>query len=255
MISVVVPCLNEEKNLPAFLQSLTAQSSKNFELIIVDGVSTDRSLAIIHSYRRKLNIRLVFCRVRNFGFIRNLGQRYARGEITLQSNSDCYFPPHFMERLLNYYKTHQEALSITGRVHPMGTSFAAKLAYPAFDLLRFAAASLPFSVQKYRPSGSCISYRTRIFDVVGGFPEVTVNEDGLFGQRIDDLCKRTGRKSVVFLLNLWVGHHVKKFEQWGGVKALLFYLYVLGNHFPMLKRFLRGVEDHAGDVFSGKAVR
>ena len=156
-----------------------------------------------------------------------------------------------MREINEYYKNHKQVLSVTGRVHPVGTSFIAKLAYPAFDLLRFLFASMPSSAQKYRPSGSFISYRSNVFDVVGGFPEVTVNEDGLFGQRIDKLCLTRGRKSVVFLLSLWVGHHVKKFEQWGGVKALLFYLYVLRNHFPMLNRLLKPVEDKAGRVFSG----
>ncbi len=254
MISVVVPNRNEEANLPRFLQSLVGQTFHDFELIIIDGFSTDASLEIIDHYRQHLTIVSILYGVRNFGAIRNMGQSFARGQIILQSNSDCYFPPTFLEELHAYYVAHPDVMSVTGKVRPMGTSFIAKLAYPAFDLLRFVAASLPTAAQKYRPSGSFISYRREVFKATGGFPEVTTNEDGLFGQRIDAICREEGRKKVVFLLKLWVGHHVKKFEQWGGVRALLFYLYVLGNHFPMLQPLLRPVEEKAGRVFSGEQL-
>ena len=216
MISVIVPNLNEERNLPRFLNSLLAQTFKDFELIIVDGLSEDRSLDIIRSYSDKLDLKLVSCGTRNFGFVRNVGQRFARGEITFQSNSDCYFHPDFLERLNAYYESHTDTISLTGRVFPMGTSLVAYFAYPAFDLLRWFFVKF---MHKYRPSGSFISYRSWIWEKVGGFPLVTVNEDGLLGQRIDALGLKADSQ-----LSLSVGHHVKKFEQIGGLKALLFYL-------------------------------
>ena len=241
LISVVAPCLNEAKYLPTFLSSLTKQTLQPQEVIIVDGGSTDRSLQIIKNYKLQLNLNVVYCPHRNFGIIRNLGHWEARSHIVFQCNTDNYFPSNLLEKIAVSFLDDPELIALTGRVVPMGTSLTAKVAYPAFDLLRWF-----FSRWKFRPSGSFIVYRNWVWYAVNGFPEVTVNEDGRFGQRIDGLAypKR-------FDLKLWVGHYVKKFESMGGPKALLFYLYVLSNHFPMLSQVLKPIENKAGRVFSG----
>ncbi|NIO38786.1 MAG: glycosyltransferase, partial [Burkholderiales bacterium] len=72
---------------------LARQSYRNFELVIVDGFSTDGSLEVIDRHRSRVRVKLVFSGTRNFGYLRNLGQRFAWGDIVIQSNSDCYFPP------------------------------------------------------------------------------------------------------------------------------------------------------------------
>lgn len=244
-VSLIAPNLNEEKNLPVFLNSLVDQTFKDFEVIIIDGFSTDKSTEIIESFMDRLDIKLIFCDKKNFGYIRNLGERHAKGLVTLQSNTDTYFEPTFFERLNREYLGDKNVISVTGRVYPLGTSMVARFAYPLFDVLRWFFASLPSACRKYRPSGSFISYRSWVWQRVNWFPEVTVNEDGLMGQRIDGL-----KGKVVFRLDLAVGHRVKKFEEWGGIRALMFYLYVLGNHFPLLKPLLKPIETRAGDTFA-----
>ena len=216
------------------------QTVQPLEIIIVDGESTDRSLEIIENYKSFMKIRVIKCSKRNFGFLRNLGHRFTKGHIILQCNTDNYFPMNFIEQLIKAYCS-SFAVCISGRVYPAGTSWIAKLAYPSFDLVRFFSTKLG----KYRPSGSFCSYQRDVWAHVGGFPEVTVNEDGLFGQRIDEFDLSTR-----FELNLYVGHWVKKFESMGGLKALMFYMYVLRNHFPMLEKFLASTEAKAGKVFS-----
>ena len=49
MISVIVPTLNEEKNLPAVLRNLLVQTG-NYEVIVVDGGSTDRTRKIVSDF-------------------------------------------------------------------------------------------------------------------------------------------------------------------------------------------------------------
>ena len=53
-ISVVIPTLNEEKYLPFCLESLTKQTFKEFEIIIADGNSTDKTQEIAHKYTKKV---------------------------------------------------------------------------------------------------------------------------------------------------------------------------------------------------------
>ena len=131
----------------------------------------------------------------------------------------------------------------------MGTSIIAHLAYQLFDFVRFISTCAPFPIKKYRPSGNFMSIRSQTFRTLRGHPEVRANEDGLFGQKLDQYI--TDRKQVVFSLNLYVGHFAKKFEQMGGIQAVLFYLYSLGNFFPMLKPLLKATLINAEQVFEG----
>lgn len=52
-ISVVIPARNEEANLPQLLDSFTRQTYRNYEVIIIDDASTDRTWEIIESYMEK----------------------------------------------------------------------------------------------------------------------------------------------------------------------------------------------------------
>ena len=254
MISVIAPCLNEEKHLRVFLDSLLHQTFKDFEVIIVDGGSIDRSLWILKEYFNKLDMKLVVDKTRNLGYIRNLGASHAHREIMFQCNTDNYLEPQFLEKLIQCYRTQPKLLSVSGRVYPLGTSVIAHVSYQLFDLLRFAFTCAPMPVKKYRPSGSFMSMRKFVWQDVDGYPPVPVNEDGLMGGKIERYVKQHGltHKSVAFKLNMYVGHYVKKFESMGGIHALLFYLYTLTNFAPMLKPLLKPIEYNASLVFRGK---
>jgi len=259
MISVVAPNLNEENNLLTFLGSLYHQTMKDFEVIVVDGGSVDCSLLLLMEFREILRHRGVELKVfintkRNLGYIRNYGALRAKGNILFHCNCDNYLEPELLEKIAEYYKEHKELASLSGRVYPLGTSIFAHLGYQLFDLLRFLFTCAPMPVKKYRPSGNFMSVRANVFRDVGGYPEVTVNEDGLFGQKLDPYAERN-HKSVVFNLNLYVGHHVKKFESMGGVHAILFYFYTLTNFAPILKPLLEPIRRNASSVFQGEPLK
>jgi len=58
--SVIIPTLNEEKFLPNLLRSLADQSKKDFEVIVVDDCSKDKTRTIAKSYGHK--VFTVFCK-------------------------------------------------------------------------------------------------------------------------------------------------------------------------------------------------
>jgi glycosyltransferase involved in cell wall biosynthesis len=55
-ISIILPLLNGESHLPGFLERLAMQQSKNFELVVMDGGSTDGGLQLIKSFESKTGI-------------------------------------------------------------------------------------------------------------------------------------------------------------------------------------------------------
>ena len=52
-VSVVIPARNEEANLPQLLESFTKQTYRNYEVVVIDDASTDRTWEIIESYMKK----------------------------------------------------------------------------------------------------------------------------------------------------------------------------------------------------------
>lgn len=57
--SVIIPCLNEEKYIGVLLETLCRQTHKDFEVIVVDGHSEDRTIDVIMSFNDKLDLRIV----------------------------------------------------------------------------------------------------------------------------------------------------------------------------------------------------
>jgi glycosyltransferase involved in cell wall biosynthesis len=84
-ISIIMPVLNEAKNLRDTLSQLTL--SEKEELIIVDGGSTDDSLSIAREFTDKVfQTRSGRARVMNFGAAK------AKGDILLFLHADCILP-------------------------------------------------------------------------------------------------------------------------------------------------------------------
>ena len=79
LISVIIPCLNEERFLQSCLQSIQRQTlDRNaWELIVVDNGSTDGSQSIAHQFADKV----IVADHRPVGAVRNVGVNEAVGEL------------------------------------------------------------------------------------------------------------------------------------------------------------------------------
>ena len=56
MISIIIPTLNEEKYLPLLLSSIKKQNFNDYEIIIADAGSDDKTLEIVKNYNCKIKI-------------------------------------------------------------------------------------------------------------------------------------------------------------------------------------------------------
>lgn len=248
-LSLIVPNLNEKSSLPTFFESLVNQSFKDFEVIIVDGFSVDGSIEVMERYLDKLRLMMVFDEERRIGLIRNKGSSLASGEILVHSSSDTYFNPDFMRDIVKSFEVDEHLISLTGLTYPLNASATCHLAYHGFDFLRYC---LTRFFKKYRPSGNFLAIKRNVFEVLGGFPPVYINEDGLLGYRIDDYARLNGYECK-FNLSMWVGHHAKRFKNRNGLKTVLFYFYVFGNLAPCLRRFFKHLEAESGEKFVSRS--
>ncbi|MDO8452541.1 MAG: glycosyltransferase family 2 protein [bacterium] len=100
-VSVIIPTYNEEKVIVNCLLSLLDQSYKDFEIILVDDGSRDKTLHLIKAFKEKNSRIKVLSQPHNGpGPARNLGASIATGEILVFVDSDMTFAPIFLEKLI-----------------------------------------------------------------------------------------------------------------------------------------------------------
>jgi glycosyltransferase involved in cell wall biosynthesis len=80
LISVVIPTYNEERDIGDLLESLAKQTVKNFEVIIVDNYSNDRTIEIVNRFKGRLKIRIYKIKS-NVSKARNFGAEKSKGKI------------------------------------------------------------------------------------------------------------------------------------------------------------------------------
>jgi len=90
-LSVVIPCYNAEQTIGDQLEALARQTSPEpWEVIVANNRSTDGSVAVIDSYRKRMhNLRLVEAsKKQGAGYAMNVGARAARGELLAFCDAD-----------------------------------------------------------------------------------------------------------------------------------------------------------------------
>lgn len=119
LVSCVIIFLNEEKYLAEAIESATAQSYADWELLLVDDGSTDGSEAIARSFCERFpgKIRYLTHEGRaNCGMStsRNLGLRAARGEFAaFLDGDDCWYPNKLQQQVA-LFDQHPEAVMVSG---------------------------------------------------------------------------------------------------------------------------------------------
>jgi glycosyltransferase involved in cell wall biosynthesis len=239
--SIIIPALNEEKYLPALLASLTKQTRKDFEVIVVDGSSKDRTVELARSFGSQLpGLQVCVSEKAGLPLQRNLGAKAATGEWLVFVDADSTLLPYFVERLECFIEEHDPKL-FTAWFRPDSEVSGDAL----FTLISnlFVECSIVF----HRPiaPGPLAAVRREVFDLVGGYNEtLTFGEDYDFTHRVaaQGIALQILRETIhVFSLRR-VRKEGKLRFMWLYAKASLLVLftrrnlnnvpsYVMGGHF------------------------
>ena len=132
LVSIVVPCYNEQEVLPMFYEEITkvtGQMSKDypeltFEYLFIDDGSKDKTLEIFRSLADKDK------RVRYISFSRNFGKesgmyaglKNAKGDYIVVMDADLQHPPSFLPQMYSYVRNGEFDCATTRRVSRKGES-------------------------------------------------------------------------------------------------------------------------------------
>lgn len=95
--SIIIPLYNKEKYIKSTLASISEQSFKDFEAIIIDDGSTDKSPEIAASFCQGKD-NFIYIKKENTGVIetRNFGFKLAKGQLILPFDADDVMLPNFL---------------------------------------------------------------------------------------------------------------------------------------------------------------
>lgn len=171
--TVVIPTLNEEQYLPFLLEDLTRQKAKNFEVVIVDGYSEDRTRTLAREFRDNFPLRFWQVRKRNVSYQRNTGASKARGSYVVFLDADARITRAFTKKLEEYI-VRSKGLVFIPEVCPDEVNSQTKVVFNFANFIVEISQGIgrPFS------SGGSMVFEKNFFRLIGGFSEkVFMSED------------------------------------------------------------------------------
>ena len=170
LISVIIPIYNEEKALPATLDQFRSQSGA-FELIAVDGGSTDRTCDIVARYP---DVQLLHA-PKGRASQMNAGARRARGDWLLFLHADTLLPPGALRRLTDLDTA--STVQAGGFRHWFsGEDWRLRL-ISVLDNYRCQRTRIIYGDQ-------ALFVRRALFHQLGGFPQQPILEDVAFCEKL-----------------------------------------------------------------------
>lgn len=104
-ISIICPTYNCEKYIKDCIDSVIAQDYLNWELIIVDDGSTDRTPQIVDCFLKRDNrIKYFFKKNEGQGIARNYGLNYATGDYITFLDADDYLDNNYLSQVVPFIK-------------------------------------------------------------------------------------------------------------------------------------------------------
>ena len=201
LVSIIIPCYNEEKYISQCLNSLLSNNypKESLEILVIDGISNDDTREIVKSYLKKyLFIKMIdnpyTVQVKGL----NLGLKLAKGKIIIRCDSHAVYPNNYISEIVKWHnKNIADNIGGIWDTVPGGNTIIAK--------------AIAFAMS--HPIGVGFSYRTsrnekeRYVDTVpfGSWKKDIFNEVGFFDDnfiRAQDLehnirMKKMGKKILM----------------------------------------------------------
>jgi len=116
-VSVVMPVYNAARHLAEAVESILAQTYREFEFVIVDDGSTDRSRPMLDQYARR-DARIKIIRRPNTGIVGALNDGIAGSSAPLiaRMDADDVSAPQRLEKQIAYMRQHPECVALGARV-------------------------------------------------------------------------------------------------------------------------------------------
>lgn len=186
-ISVIIPALNAEKELPGLLKALSEQTLRADEIIVTDSESEDRTRQVAEAEGAR--VIPVLRKDFDHGGTRDAALRASEGDIVVFMTQDAVpADEHLLENLIRPLSEEGVAV-VCGRQLPKETATRVErlvrtFNYPAESHVRSEADVEKMEIKAFFCSDVCAAYNREIWTELGGFEHpLKTNEDMFFAAK------------------------------------------------------------------------
>lgn len=192
IVSVIIPCRNEEKYIGKCLDSIINNNypQNALEVLVVDGMSDDRTKAVVKEYTDKNPwLKLINNPKRIIPTAMNIGIKNARGDIIIRMDAHNVYSKDYISKCVKYLNEYNVDnvggiwVTLPGKNTIIAESIALALSHP------FGVGNAYYRIglkePKFVDTVPFGCYKREIFDIIGFFDEDLVrNEDDEFNTRL-----------------------------------------------------------------------
>lgn len=211
-ISVVIPTLNEENYIENTLKAVKRQNySGEYEIIIADGMSKDKTIEIAKKYTKKI----VLVKKKGIAAGRNAGAVKAKGEILVFLDGDTMPSRNLFSDIAKIFRN-KEVVGAACKLYAIEPDESIKNLYKFYNKFM----KLTIKMEKASIPGVCCIYRKSVFRRIGQFNEnLPTFEDVEFSLKANELGK------IVRLPNSFALTSGRRVKKMGAKKAFFIYLF------------------------------
>jgi glycosyltransferase involved in cell wall biosynthesis len=190
--SIIVPVYNRPQELEDLLRSLTHQTFKDFDVLIIEDGSTIKSDKVFEKYSTALNLHYLFKPNSGPGPSRNFGFEHATGKYFIVFDSDCQIPPHYLDSVEIFFQsTPLDAWGGPDRGHENFTALQQAMACTMSSVLTTGGIRGGKS-KNFQPRSFNMGITQEVFKITGGFHFDRFAEDIELSVRMKKLGLRVG---------------------------------------------------------------
>lgn len=184
--SIIIPVFNRPDEVDELLQSLTTQTLRDFEVIVVEDGSSTPCKEVCDRYSALLDLHYFFKKNSGPGQSRNHGAEKARGEYLIILDSDVVLPEGYLAAVENELSsTDADAFGGPDRAHPSFTDVQKAISYSMTSF--FTTGGIrggKKKLDKFYPRSFNMGIRRDLYLHLGGFSKMRFGEDVDFSIRI-----------------------------------------------------------------------
>ena len=178
--SIIVPVYNRPKEIDELLESLTKQDfSNNFEVLIIEDGSTEKSEQIVEKYTNRLDLKYFFKENSGAGASRNFGMQKASGNYFIILDSDVIVPKNYLKEVkIALEKNFTDAFGGPDAAHASFTNLQKAINYSMTSVLTTGGIrGKKKGVGKFQPRSFNLGLSKKAFEKTQGFSKMKNGED------------------------------------------------------------------------------
>lgn len=193
--SIIIPLYNRPQEIDELLQTLTAQTYGQFEVLVIEDGSKITAKEIVEGYKDRLEISYYYKENEGQGFARNYGFSKAKGNYFIVFDSDCLIPADYLQNVNNYILEHQlDAYGGPDAAHQSFTPIQKAISYAMTS--PFTTGGIRGSKKNlggmFHPRSFNMGISRKVWEASNGFILTRLGEDIEFSIRIHSLGFKIG---------------------------------------------------------------